>query len=92
MGEPSVINFPPVTAVKGSKQAYFPAMQTITTLSEVLAFTLGNEGYGIDIQQVQVRYGHEAVTRIDNARDYPRVAVNLRGLAVPIIDMQCGTH
>jgi chemotaxis signal transduction protein len=36
---------------------------------EVLAFTLGSEEYGIDIQKVQELRGYESVTRIANAPD-----------------------
>ena len=37
---------------------------------EFLAFTLGKEEYGIDIQRVQEIRGYEAVTRIANAPDF----------------------
>ncbi len=37
---------------------------------EVLAFKLGQEGYGIDILKVQEIRGYEAVTRIANSPDF----------------------
>ena len=55
---------------------------------EFLAFTLGREEYGIDIQKVQELRGYDAVTRIANAPEYIKGVVNLRGIIVPIIDMR----
>ncbi|GGI18604.1 chemotaxis protein CheW [Oxalicibacterium faecigallinarum] len=55
---------------------------------EFLAFTLGREEYGIDIQKVQELRGYEAVTRIANAPDFLKGVINLRGTIVPIIDMR----
>lgn len=55
---------------------------------EFLAFTLGKEEYGIDIQKVQELRGYDAVTRIANAPDYIKGVVNLRGSIVPIIDLR----
>ncbi|CAN7695857.1 chemotaxis protein CheW [Pseudoduganella sp. LjRoot289] len=55
---------------------------------EFLAFTLGEEEYGVDIQKVQELRGYEAVTRIANAPEFIKGVVNLRGIIVPIIDMR----
>ncbi len=55
---------------------------------EYLAFTLGQEEYGIDIQKVQELRGYETVTRIANAPEFIKGVVNLRGIIVPIIDMR----
>lgn len=55
---------------------------------EFLAFTLGREEYGIDIQKVQELRGYDAVTHIANAPGYIKGVVNLRGIIVPIIDMR----
>ena len=55
---------------------------------EFLAFTLGQEEYGIDIQKVQELRGYDAVTRIANAPEHIKGVVNLRGIIVPIIDMR----
>jgi purine-binding chemotaxis protein CheW len=55
---------------------------------EYLAFTLGQEEYGIDIQKVQELRGYDAVTRIANAPEHIKGVVNLRGIIVPIIDMR----
>jgi purine-binding chemotaxis protein CheW len=57
-------------------------------VSEYLAFRLGAEEYGIDIQKVQELRGYEAVTRLANAPEFIKGVVNLRGIIVPIIDMR----
>ena len=61
---------------------------TVITSLEFLAFTLGEEEYGIDIQKVQELRGYDAVTRIANTPDFIKGVVNLRGIIVPIIDMR----
>ena len=55
---------------------------------EYLAFTLGQEEYGIDILKVQEIRGYEPVTRIANAPDFIKGVVNLRGIIVPVVDMR----
>jgi purine-binding chemotaxis protein CheW len=55
---------------------------------EYLAFTLGQEEYGIDILKVQEIRGYEAVTRIANAPEFIKGVVNLRGIIVPVVDMR----
>jgi purine-binding chemotaxis protein CheW len=56
--------------------------------SEILAFTLGQEEYGIDIQKVQEIRGYDAVTKIANAPNFIKGVINLRGIIVPIVDMR----
>ena len=55
---------------------------------EFLAFTLGEEEYGIDILKVQEIRGYETVTAIANMPEFIKGVVNLRGVIVPIIDMR----
>ena len=55
---------------------------------EALAFTLGNEEYGINILKVQEIRGYDAVTKIANAPDFIKGVINLRGIIVPILDMR----
>lgn len=59
-----------------------------STSREFLAFTLGEEEYGVDIQKVQELRGYETVTHIAHAPPYLKGVVNLRGVIVPIIDMR----
>ena len=74
---------PNPTAVAGMSSGAAAA-----TAMEVLAFTLGHEEYGIDIQRVQELRGYDTVTRIANAPEHIKGVVNLRGIIVPIIDMR----
>lgn len=55
---------------------------------EYLAFTLGQEEYGIDIQKVSEIRSYETPTRIANAPEFVKGVVNLRGIIVPIVDMR----
>ncbi len=59
-----------------------------TAGAEFLAFTMGQEEYGLDILKVQEIRGYEAVTTLANAPDYFKGVVNLRGVIVPVIDMR----
>lgn len=63
-------------------------MSTNTQPAEYLAFTLGQEEYGIDIQKVSEIRSYETPTRIANAPDFVKGVINLRGLIVPIVDMR----
>ena len=56
--------------------------------AEFLAFTMGQEEYGLDILKVQEIRGYEAVTTLANAPDFFKGVVNLRGVIVPVIDMR----
>jgi purine-binding chemotaxis protein CheW len=56
--------------------------------AEYLAFTLGKEEYGIDIQKVSEIRNYEAPTRIASAPEHVKGVINLRGTIVPIVDMR----
>lgn len=56
--------------------------------SEFLAFSLGDEVYGIDILKVQEIRAYEPVTKIANVPDFIKGVINLRGVIVPIVDMR----
>jgi purine-binding chemotaxis protein CheW len=62
--------------------------QAAVAISEFLAYRLGAEEYGIDIQKVQELRGYDAVTVIANAPAFIKGVINLRGIIVPIIDMR----
>lgn len=55
---------------------------------EYLAFTVGSEEYGVDIQTVQELRSYEAVTQIATAPAFLKGVINLRGTIVPIIDLR----
>ncbi|MBZ2207225.1 chemotaxis protein CheW [Massilia soli] len=63
-----------------------PAGHDIVT--EFLAFSMGEEEYGLDILKVQEIRGYEAVTHIANAPDFFKGVINLRGVIVPVVDMR----
>ena len=65
-----------------------PALPGMSGPLEFIAFTLGKEEYGIDIQKVQELRGYEKPTRIANAPDFIKGVVNLRGVIVPIVDLR----
>ena len=67
---------------------YLSIMSTSTQPAEYLAFTLGQEEYGIDIQKVSEIRSYEHPTRIASAPGYMKGVINLRGLIVPILDMR----
>ena len=60
----------------------------VAKAAEYLAFTLGQEEYGIDIQKVSEIRSYETPTRIANAPEFVKGVVNLRGIIVPIVDMR----
>jgi purine-binding chemotaxis protein CheW len=55
---------------------------------EFLAFTLGDEVYGIDILMVQEIRGYETVTKIANTPHFIKGVINLRGVIVPVVDIR----
>lgn len=59
-----------------------------TEVRQFLAFTLGEEEYGLDLLQVQELREYEKVTQIANAPAFLKGVVNLRGIIVPIMDMR----
>ncbi|RZI42380.1 chemotaxis protein CheW [Herbaspirillum sp. HC18] len=63
-------------------------LHAVVSGMQYLAFTLGDEEYGVDIRKVQELRGYDTVTRIANAPDHIKGVVNLRGIIVPIIDMR----
>jgi purine-binding chemotaxis protein CheW len=58
------------------------------TGKEYLAFTLGDEEYGVDILAVQEIRSYETVTKLANAPEFIKGVINLRGEIVPIVDMR----
>lgn len=62
--------------------------ESMVTGMEFLAFTLGEENYGIDILTVQEIRAYETVTKIANMPDFIKGVINLRGVIVPIVDMR----
>lgn len=59
-----------------------------TPPDEVLAFMLGSEEYGIDMQRVQEIRGFAAFAQEAAGLDLDGGVANLRGISVPIVDMR----
>ena len=55
---------------------------------KVIAFTLGNEEYGLNIDHVQSIERLSPITRVPNVPKYVKGLINLRGNVIPIIDLQ----
>lgn len=60
----------------------------LTGEHEFLAFALGGEQYGIDIQTVQEIRKMDALTTMANAPAHLKGVINLRGIIVPIVDLR----
>jgi len=56
--------------------------------NQYLVFNLGAEKYAVDILCVDELRSWEQPTKIPNAPDYVKGAINIRGLIVPIIDLR----
>lgn len=55
---------------------------------KVIVFRLGNEEYGVDVQQVKSIERMEHITRVPNTPPFVKGVINLRGVVVPIIDLR----
>ncbi len=57
-------------------------------LNKYLTFTLDHEFFALDITSVREVQDFTEITRIPEAQDYMRGVVNLRGSAVPVLDIK----
>lgn len=55
---------------------------------KVILFHLGDETYGVPIDQVLSIEHLESLTRVPNAANFVEGVMNLRGLIIPIIDIR----
>lgn len=55
---------------------------------QFLTFTVSGEEYGVDIMTVREIKGWTETTRLPNSPEYMRGVMNLRGLIIPIFDLQ----
>lgn len=65
-----------------------PGQGLATDTRQFLSFRVGGEEYAIDILAVQEIRGHTAITALPQTPPWVRGAMNLRGLIVPVFDMQ----
>lgn len=55
---------------------------------KIVAFKLGNEEYGLDIDYVQSIERIQQIKRVPNAPQYVKGVINLRGNVTPLIDLK----
>lgn len=60
----------------------------LASVDQYLTFSIGQEDYGVKILSVQEIRGWETVARVPNTPQYIKGVLNLRGNAVPVIDMR----
>lgn len=62
--------------------------QTQEELHQYLSFTLGNELFALDIGSVREIIDDKNITKIPRIPDYMRGVINIRGHAVPVVDLR----
>jgi purine-binding chemotaxis protein CheW len=60
----------------------------VTTTAHYLTLQLGNELFAIDVAQVREILELEQVTKVPAAPPYMRGVVNVRGRAIPVVDLR----
>ena len=60
----------------------------ITSSAQYITFHLGNELFAIDVAQVREILELTQITRVPTAPDYLRGVVNVRGKAIPVVDLR----
>jgi len=60
----------------------------ISETRQYMTFRLGNELFAIDVAQVREVLEVSTITRVPAAPDYVRGVVNVRGKAIPVVDLR----
>ena len=60
----------------------------ITTAAHYITLQLGNESFAIDVVQVREILELAQVTKVPTAPSYMRGVVNVRGRAIPVVDLR----
>ena len=60
----------------------------ISETRQYMTFRLGNELFAIDVAQVREVLEVSTITRVPTAPDYMRGVVNVRGKAIPVVDLR----
>jgi purine-binding chemotaxis protein CheW len=63
-------------------------MSTAVETSQYITFKLGDEVFAIDVAQVREVLELTLITRVPTAPSYMRGVVNVRGKAVPVVDLR----
>jgi purine-binding chemotaxis protein CheW len=61
---------------------------TINETAQYITFKLGNELFAINVTQVREVLELPQITKVPTAPDYMRGVVNVRGKAVPVVDLR----
>ena len=60
----------------------------VSKADQYLTYAVGKEDYGVNIPSVREIRGWESVSRVPNTPSYIKGVLNLRGTAVPVVDMR----
>ncbi len=60
----------------------------ITAITEYMTFKLGDELFAINVAQVREVLELSQITRVPTAPEYMRGVVNVRGQAIPVVDLR----
>jgi purine-binding chemotaxis protein CheW len=60
----------------------------ITETKQYITFKLGDELFAIDVSQVREVLEISQITRVPTAPEYMRGVVNVRGQAIPVVDLR----
>src|SRR5580658_10362091 len=60
----------------------------IAEINQYMTFKLGNELFAINVAQVREVLEVSTITRVPTAPDYMRGVVNVRGKAIPVVDLR----
>ena len=61
---------------------------TITETAQYITFKLGDELFAINVAQVREVLEVSQITKVPTAPDYMRGVVNVRGKAIPVVDLR----
>nr|AUN37517.1 positive regulator of CheA protein activity [uncultured bacterium] len=61
---------------------------TVTEIGQYITFKLGDESFAINVAQVREVLELTQITRVPSAPDYMRGVVNVRGKAIPVVDLR----
>lgn len=61
---------------------------SLTAEEKFIIFTLNNMQYAIEVEHVQSIEKMLPITRVPGTNDYVKGVINLRGVVVPVIDLQ----
>jgi purine-binding chemotaxis protein CheW len=64
------------------------ALVTAARTMQLVAFSIGDQTYGVEITSVREIRAWNGATPLPNTRDFVRGVINLRGTIVPIFDLR----